>query len=68
MRRRLTLALAAALLVLMMAPGALARPTTYTAHLTGAQEVPAVDTNAVGQTVLRLNADGTALSWRRSTT
>jgi hypothetical protein len=64
MRRRLVLALLTTLLVLVMAPGVLARPTTYTAHLTGAEEVPAVDTNAVGQTVLRLNSDGTALHFR----
>lgn len=64
MRRRLVLALLTTLLMLVMAPGALARPTTYTAHLTGAEEVPPVDTHAVGQTVLRLNSDGTALQFR----
>jgi len=64
MRRRLVLALLTTLLILVMAPGALARPTTYTAHLTGAEEVPAVDTDAVGQTVLQLNRDRTALRFR----
>lgn len=64
MRRRLVLALLTTLLMLVMAPGALARPTTYTAHLTGASEVSAVDTNAVGQAVLRLSRDGTELHYR----
>ena len=64
MRRRLVIALVTALMVFVMAPGALARPTTYTTHLTGASERPAVDTKAVGQTVLRLSRDGTELRYR----
>jgi len=64
MQRRLSLALLTALLLLVMAPSALARPTTHTAHLTGDAEVPAVDTDAVGQAVLRLSKDGTELRYR----
>ncbi len=64
MRRRLAIALVTALMVFVMAPGALARPTTYTTHLTGASEVPPVDTDAVGQAVLRLSRDGTELHYR----
>lgn len=37
---------------------------SYRAHLTGAAEVPAVETRARGQAVLRLSADGTELSYR----
>lgn len=64
MQRRFVVALLTALLVLAMAPAAQARPTTYTAHLTGDAEVPEVDTDAVGQTVLQLNRDGTELRYR----
>lgn len=36
----------------------------FSAHLSGAQEVPAVDTRARGQALFALSADGTALSYR----
>jgi hypothetical protein len=35
----------------------------FVAHMTGDQEVPMRETNAVGQTVLRLNRDGTELDF-----
>lgn len=64
MRRLLILTLLTALAALLLAPSALARPTTYVAHLTGDEEVPPVETQAVGQTVLRLSPDGTELRYR----
>lgn len=38
--------------------------STYTAHLSGANEVPERQTLARGSTVLRLSADGTELAYR----
>ena len=38
--------------------------TTYTAHLSAANEVPPNDSLARGQTILRLSADGTELEYR----
>jgi hypothetical protein len=64
MQRRLVLAVVTILLVAVMAPAALARPRTYTAHLTGGAELPVVDSKARGQTVLRLSKDGTELRYR----
>jgi hypothetical protein len=52
----------AALLIAVSA--AAARPSSYRAHLTGAEEVPSVETDAVGQAIIQLNSDGTALSYR----
>jgi len=40
------------------------RSPVFNTHLTGAEEVPPVDTNAQGQAVFRLSADGTQLSYR----
>jgi CHRD domain-containing protein len=39
-------------------------PKNFVAHLTGANEVPARETAAVGQIKLQLSADGTALEYR----
>lgn len=64
MRRFLTLLVVTTLAMVLIAPGALARPSTYVAHLSGGSEVPAVDTGAVGQAVLRLNSEGTQLRYR----
>lgn len=41
-----------------------ADPKNAHTHLTGDEEVPAVDTNAQGQLTLRLSADGETLSYR----
>lgn len=63
-RRGISLLVAALLLVAGLATTAVAQPSNYTAHLTGDAEVPAVDTQAVGQTVFQLNSDGTELRFR----
>jgi hypothetical protein len=53
------------LVALLLAGGALAAgPSTYHAHLTGDDEVPAVDTKAGGNTLLSFSADGTSLTYK----
>ena len=47
-----------------LGPAAVAASGQFIAHLTGAEEVPAVDTRAQGQANFRLSADGTELSYR----
>jgi hypothetical protein len=42
----------------------IAQPKNFNAQLSGANEVPAVSTQARGNAVLQLNADGTELSYR----
>lgn len=37
---------------------------SFRAHLTGDEEVPAVETNATGQTIFRLSKDGTQLYYK----
>jgi hypothetical protein len=57
-----------ALLVLAVgfaaAPAVADVPENYRAHLTGAGEIPAVDTDAQGEATFQLSADGTALDFR----
>ncbi|MFN4762990.1 CHRD domain-containing protein [Gillisia sp. Q332] len=36
----------------------------FNAHLSGSQEVPAVETNATGQTIFKLSKDGNSLSYK----
>jgi hypothetical protein len=60
----ISLLVVAALLVTLLAASAIAQPRNFTAHLTGDEEVPAVDTRAVGQTVFQLNREGTELRFR----
>jgi hypothetical protein len=38
--------------------------STFTAHLTGQEEVPPVETNATGQAIFRLSRDGQSLHYR----
>lgn len=49
---------------LLAAPAQAASERNYRAHLSGAGEVPAVDTRATGQSTFMLSADGTALDYR----
>ncbi len=39
-------------------------PRNFRAHLSGGEEVPAVDTRAQGQAIFQLSADGTELSYK----
>lgn len=41
-----------------------AQPSNFVAHLDGSQEVPARDTQAVGQAIFQLNPSGTELRYR----
>ncbi len=63
--RRIRLTMAAAVLALAGMVGvADAAPPTSTAHLQGRQEVPAVDTGAQGQLVLKVARDGQSIDYR----
>ncbi len=65
MRRiQLTIALTVMALVAAMGAATAQGPTNYRAHLSGDNEVPPVDTNAQGQTVLQLAADGESMDYR----
>jgi len=59
-----SLFIVALLLATALAASAVAQPSNFRAHLTGDEEVPAVDTRAVGQTVFQLSRDGTQLHFR----
>jgi len=63
-RRYATLAVLVLVLGSVLATAASATPRTITTHLTGAEEVPAVDTDATGQVTFQLSADGSELSYR----
>lgn len=45
-------------------PAVVAESNQFIAHLTGAEEVPPVDTRAQGQAMFRLSPDGSELSYR----
>ncbi|HUF38692.1 MAG TPA: CHRD domain-containing protein [Anaerolineales bacterium] len=63
--KKATLAILPVLAALLFVAGALAAgPSNYRAHLTGDQEVPAVETDAVGQALFKFSADGTSLSYK----
>lgn len=62
--RRLLLLMFATLMVLAGTAAADAGPRTFTAHLSGDQEVPAADTAAQGQVVLKVARDGQSIDYR----
>lgn len=62
--RRLIVVLAAAALFVTGALPALSASSNYRAHLSGGEEVPAVDTRAQGQAIFKLSADGTELHYK----
>jgi hypothetical protein len=47
-----------------LAPAQLPAARNFVAHLSGDEEVPPVDTQAQGQAIFQLNAEGDALSFR----
>lgn len=65
--KRILLGLLAAMLVLAAVPavaGAVGNGTTFVTHMSGDEEVPPADTDAQGQTVLRVSKDGDAIDYR----
>lgn len=64
MRRAVYLAVVVTLAFGLAAPSASAQPTNFRTTLSGAEEVPARDTPAMGVAVFRLSADGTELHYR----
>lgn len=57
-------ALGLLLIAALAAPAHAAPGDNFRAHLTGAGEVPAVDTSAQGQAIVHVDADGTALDYK----
>lgn len=68
MRRSVTVLTLAAVVVLVAVTSVLAappaQPRNFTVPLSGADEVPVVDTRARGVAIFQLSADGTELSYR----
>lgn len=65
MRRLVMLAAAiAAVALLLQLPGVEAAKGMFVAHLSGASEVPAVETRATGQALVRVSGDEAALHYR----
>ena len=59
-----SVALAAGAATLSTTTAASGHAGALTAHLSGAEEVPPVDTQATGQAIFRLSADGSELHYR----
>jgi hypothetical protein len=59
-----TLSLALGVGTVSTTAGASEHGRNFTAHLSGAEEVPAVETRATGQAVFQLDRDGSALHYR----
>ncbi len=65
MRRLLTLAIAAALALVVALPAGAANDSNFGTHLTGSEEAPVpVDTNAQGQAIFKLSKDGTSIQYK----
>ena len=64
MRRLIVVLAAAALFITGALPALSAGPTNYRTHLTGDEEVDPVDTQAQGQAIFKLSADGTELHYK----
>lgn len=62
---RVIVVLSTILLALLLSATVAAQgPDNYRAHLSGAEEVPAVDTEAQGQAIFQFNNDASALSYK----
>jgi hypothetical protein len=59
-----SIALISVLMLVLAAPAMAKNDRTFGAHLSGANEVPAVETNASGQAIFKLSKDGTELSYK----
>lgn len=64
MRRLIVVLAVSALFVAVGVPALSADSANYRTHLSGAEEVPAVDTRATGQAIFKLSADGTELHYK----
>lgn len=67
MRRLTLLATLVALVTLALAPTATGKPEhqrNFSAHLQGSNEIPAVDSQAQGQVIFKLDKDGDALGFK----
>ncbi|HET9252643.1 MAG TPA: CHRD domain-containing protein [Candidatus Eisenbacteria bacterium] len=64
MRRLTTLFLAVAALALLVAPATAQLKRSYTAQLTGREEVPMRETRATGHVNFKLNKEGTELAYK----
>lgn len=63
--RKIQLTVVLVLVALLVTVGAAAaQPTNFRAHLSGGEEVPAVDTNAQGQVKFQLNHSGDELDYK----
>lgn len=61
---RTTTILAGLAALALPAASAVAQPQNFSAHLSGAEEVPPADTTAQGQATFQLDATGTSLHYR----
>lgn len=64
MRRLLALAIAVALALVVALPAGAGNGRNFSTHLTGAEEVPAVDTNAQGQAIFKVSKDGQSIEYK----
>ena len=64
MRRLLALAIAVALALVVALPAGAGNSRNFRTHLTGSQEVPAVETNAQGQAIFKVSKDGQSIEYK----
>jgi len=64
MRRLLALAIAVALALVVALPAGAGSDRNFRTHLTGAEEVDPVDTNAQGQATFKVSKDGQSIEYK----